>query len=187
LSPDGSRIAIVTWLTTTGPDIDFRIRVVSPNGIGPVISPGKSPSWSPTGDEIIYSCTEGQFEQISGLCGISPDAAGQRKITPTPGSDARYSPDRSKIAFNCAGPANTPAICFATASGTTLGNTFGIILSSYRANRFAWSRESDFIAFECERPNAQICVIKPDGSGFRTVTNTSSFDTFPSLSPSSAH
>lgn len=185
LSPDGSRIAIGTWQTTSGPDIDFRIRIVGPSGIGPIIASGKFPSWSPGGDEIIYSCTEGQLEQISGLCVGAPDGTGQRKINPTPGFGARYSPDGSRLAFNCVGPDNTLGICFATSAGAPLGNTFGIVLNSSRASRFAWSREGDYIAFECESPTARICVIKPDGSGFRTVTNTSSFDTFPSLSPSS--
>lgn len=191
LSPSGNEIAFVTWLETIGPDIDHQITVVRSNGsLQKRLSNGTTPSWSPDGASLIHACyNEGPVELTTRICLVGSVQGSPRTIFPqTAGLSPIFSPDGNLIAYRCGGS----RLCFVASDATGIGPASGVELRQplltfgYREPTFAWSHDSRFVAFDCATSNNEICVMQPDGSEFRNLTNNSASDVTPSWAPSSS-
>lgn len=109
-SPDGARI-VYSARYQSGEDSQ-RLNVVTLGGGSdiPITTNGRycgSPTWSPAGDLIAYSCAELYNPPLSGIWTVRPDGTGERQIT-FPGPYERdscpdWKPDSSRLIYHHAG------------------------------------------------------------------------------------
>ncbi|MCI0403895.1 MAG: hypothetical protein L0212_10280 [Acidobacteria bacterium] len=190
-SPDGSHIAYDrAAITADGTRQNAQLWIIDADGSNARPLTGGSrnmrPAWSPDGSTIAFM-SDRHAEVDINLIGtddgdleiylVERDGSNVRRLTEcaeTAGGPA-WSPDGQRIAFSCRG------LWVMNADGRNqrrLINDFGF--------RPAWSPDGKRIAYNCN-PYSQalqfeqfeICLIRADGSGFRTLTNNEVFDGHP--------
>lgn len=146
-----------------------------------------NPRISPDGTQIVY--TRGWVDKVndrrsSGLWIMNADGTKPRSLTN--GSNAIWSPDGTRIAFN-SDREGIPQVYVMNADGTALRR-----LSDVWGEYPAWSPDGDRIAFESYMggttefgdPNYDVFVMDADGSGVANLTDdTASDDGYPTWSP----
>jgi Tol biopolymer transport system component len=175
-SPDGARIAYN--------DLRGEIFVMNADGSGVRrTAAGMLPSWSPDGSRLAYVRNEGGFRFFV----ADADGSGERHVASqlTDGgvvTDApRWSPDGRYLVVqsgDIAGPASVTVIDIAT------GDAQQLVLGVHPR----WSPDGSLIAFaDPPGPTAGIGLIRPDGTGLRSLTSGSTSplrsDDYPSWSP----
>jgi Tol biopolymer transport system component len=174
-SPDGTRI--VFWRQNF--DQTGAIWVMDADGgnqtpLTDDLDTNMQPAWSPDGSTIVFvSNRDGNLE----LYRIDPDGSDLARITNTPGvheENPDWSPDGSRIAYDscdaptypCPGSANYDVFTI-DPDGTDkvrLTTDTGIDANP------SWAPDGTKIAFRCDRPFTQICVMDSDGSDEVSLT-----------------
>ena len=152
-SPDGKKIAFVS-----DRDGNDEIYVMNADGSGQrrlthnLASDDYVRAWSPDGSKIA-------FWHDDDLWVMNADGSGQRLLLKNP-YWADWSPDGRRIAF-----AEADSVSVINVDGTGRRKLVD------RSGGVSWAPGSR-IAFTCRRPDdsPQICVVSPDGSGFRNLT-----------------
>ncbi|MGH7629997.1 MAG: protein kinase domain-containing protein [Gemmatimonadales bacterium] len=180
ISPDGSRIAFVTFegdlfVIDAGGGEPVRVTNMAPTGVR--ASPA---TWSPDGKRLAFS-TRGEIYVIN------VDGTGLRKLTNRPKEDGwpAWSPRGGKIAF-VSRRDGVPDLYVMNDDGTGPGRlTFNAALNpSGWSIRPAWSPDGRKIVFSSDRDgNREIYLISADGSGLTKLTDNPAEDGSPSWSP----
>jgi Tol biopolymer transport system component len=175
-SPDGSRI--VFWRQNID-DQTGSIWVMDADGANQApltddADTNMQPAWSPDGSTIVFvSNRDGNLE----LYRVDPDGTGLARITNSPGvheENPDWSPDGSRLAYDscaaptypCPGSANYDVFTI-DPDGTDkvrLTTDTGIDANP------SWAPDGTMIAFRCDRPFTQICVMDADGSNEVSLT-----------------
>lgn len=139
-----------------------------------VLVPGQDPAWSPRGDAIAFSDTNGRIALVT------PDAGNVRTITDDSLQNRHpsWSPDGTQIVFDTRGI----GLRVLTLHGGLPPRT---ILRG-RAFEPDWSPRSSRIAFRfvsATTENSDIWIVKPDGSGLIRITDDPGWEGEPSWSP----
>lgn len=195
-SPDGQQIAFSDY-GDWGIDSNESIYVINADGSDPtwLIDEGPggiSPTWSPVGKRIAFTCWYGDNTDI---CVINADGTGLTRLTDNPANDLFpvWSPDGQSIAFVCwrgdRGKDNAD-ICAINADGTGL-----IRLTNDPAEDSspAWAPDGRQIIFQSKTDekgwhpflhyNIDIYVINADGTGLTRLTDDPANDVSPAWSP----
>ncbi|UCE97421.1 MAG: PD40 domain-containing protein [Dehalococcoidia bacterium] len=166
-SPDGSRIAYVTW--SAG---DREIYVMNADGSNQTrltYNTGNDnyPAWSPNGSQIAFrSNRDGDGE----IYVMNADGSNVTRLTYTPGINSRpaWSPDGSKILFYSDRDGNHE-IYVMNADGT---NQIRLTNSPGSDRRHSWSPDGSHILFWSNRDGkSEIYVMNADGSNQTRLTN----------------
>ncbi len=178
-SPDGTRIefavgeaALGAWGSLYAADIAggslVRLGDYSFDDIGDFCIGASGDSWSPNGKYIVYYTENGA--NVKGGMYLAPSDGSASPLQIGGGSGPNWSPKGDELVFTgSVGPPYTCAVFTQTISGR----------QSQRLAEgawAAWSPRGDLIAFIV---NAEVHVIKPDGSGERVVVEKMTSDTVP--------
>ena len=187
-SPDGSAIAVVLFHNDTG---RFEICVVTFDG-GDVKRltqsadrDSRAPAWSPDGKLIAF---EGAAGNDGDIYVMKADGSGARVLAAHAAHDGTptWSPDGKQIAFASQRHGDS-AIFVMTADGTDVKQ---ITERDVMASDPAWSPDGTYIAWVARhRPDRKwVCdlrVVKPDGTGKRTLLAQKETIASPTWSPGS--
>jgi Tol biopolymer transport system component len=133
-----------------------------------------SPSYSPDGQQIVFSRTLGRGRGEGHIYVMSADGSEVARLTEDPSGHPEFSPDGKRIAFSGGGDA--PGIYAMDVDGTDV-----IQLTDRRhATQPTWSPNAKRIAF---LRGADIHVIDADGRDDRNLTKGSDFDDLLASSP----
>jgi Tol biopolymer transport system component len=180
-SPDGQRIAFVSWRNTTTGKWSLESGDIYLLDFDPTAGAGGDlfrltdstsndgwPTWSPDGKRIAFqSERSGNWE----LWVINVDGTGLTQLTHHPEEDAHpdWSPDGTRIAFTSRRGGDRD-IWVMNADGT---NPVNLTNSKGRDRYPMWSPDGKQIAFNTRRDGDQeIYVMNADGSNQRNVTNS---------------
>jgi TolB protein len=110
-----------------------------------------------------------------------------RRLTNDPNVDCSpvYSPDGSRIAFT-SGRSSRPHIYVMSADGT---NQKALTQGRYEDSA-AWHPAGDWIAFAQKQPTTEdfdVCVIRPNGTGYKVLTQGNRHNESPEFSPDGRH
>jgi Tol biopolymer transport system component len=184
-SPDGKRIAFTFGAVTTQAKVTgTRIAIVSSSGGAPkVLATGtgdaSSPAWSPNGRQIAYT-DRLDLDQRRGVVRIqivNPEGT-ERRLLVSPAGEPSWSPDGSKIAYVAylSQLAETGHIAVVNANGSGARR---LTSGSEAESGPAWSPRGRLIAFARGAGKASaVLVMRPDGSGERTVIRSRSYGAF---------
>jgi Tol biopolymer transport system component len=183
-SPDGSRIAFVSYRDGNG-----EIYVMNADGSGQTNLTNNpwedlNPTWSPDGTKIAFDSR--LVDDKMDIYVMNADGTGQANLTNSPGFDygPRWSPDGSRIAFVSERDGNQE-IYLMNADGTGQSNlTNGTAFD----NDPRWSPDGTKIAFVSHEEgvpsaNYEIYVMNADGTGQTNLTNNPAGDLGPHWSP----
>ena len=167
-SPDESRIAF----SCAGSGGAYDICTVSPDGTALVrVTSEQSPgfidaAWKPDGSQIAAGSRRGGSLE---LYVMNPDGSGAMPITRNVGYRGRpaWSPDGTKIAFDCQVDAGNDDICVINADGTR----FARLTSDPAADAAAaWKPDGSQIAFATSRYGAfEIVLMSSEGGGVARI------------------
>ena len=178
-SPDGRRIAFVSWR-----DRNFEIYIMNEDGSGLTKltdNPARDqhPTWSPDGQRIAFATErDGNFE----IYVMNADGSGKVNITNNPAHDRspEWSPDGEGIAFHSYRDGDTEIYLMKPDGSQVVRLT-----ENPGEDQFpAWSPDGLRIAFSSRRlDNIDIHVMNADGSGLTRVTDDPGDDGVPAWSP----
>ena len=204
-SPDGTKLAFGRQIGPTIEDLVTAIYIMNADGshvrqvtqrVRPATGEDGAPQWSPDGRSLLFqrfNVGGAQPDRGLALWTIDLDTGRERRITPydlRAGDTPDWSPDGQRILFhsNNDGPPDVSANLYSVrADGTDLrqltfeaGGVRNVLGSSY-------SPDGKWIVFG-RRPatggrNADIFIIKVDGSHERPLTQTQLYDSFPDWGP----
>lgn len=185
-SPDGTAIAFTSdrknesadVYLLTGPESFLTTVQLTDWQSNETVEPG---CWSPDGTRIaFYSDRNGKDD----IYVIGAEGVGAQVVFSDPKRDltfASYAPDGKRIVYQAA-----------LEDGTGELGVLELATKQTRAIRKSevvdalpeWSPDGEWIVFQTRvGENTEICLIKPDGSGFRNLTNHPAKDVTPSWSP----
>ena len=184
-SPDGKRVAFVDRI-----DGNSEVCAANPDGSGFANltnnpSTDINPSWSPDGARLAFVSYRGEPRGAQ-LYTMNVDGGDPRPITPRKGweSNPVWSPDGAGIVFVCDrddSPGNLLDICQVNADGNDEKH---ILFHRNHDTQPAVSPDGARIAFVAlSDGNAEIYIMKRDGSGLRRLTRDPADDTSPNWSP----
>jgi Tol biopolymer transport system component len=178
-SPDGRRIAFVSWR-----DRNFEIYIMNADGSGLTKltdNPARDyhPTWSPDGQRIAFASErDGNFE----IYVMNADGSGKVNITNNPAHDRspEWSPDGEWIAFHSYRDGDTEIYLMKPDGSQVVRLTENPGEDQYPA----WSPDGQRIAFSSRRlDNIDIYVMNADGAGLTRVTDDPGDDGVPAWSP----
>jgi Tol biopolymer transport system component len=159
------------------------IWVINPDGTGLLnltSSPDDEyfPAWSPDGSKVAFS--RGDADTGFDLWVMNADGADAHRLTSSPGTESQpaWSPDGTKIAY-VGQPGETAQIWVMDSAGT---NQHALVTEPGGGIEPAWSPDGSEILFYSGQQGT-IAVIRPDGTGFRSITGASSPAPHPHWSP----
>jgi len=194
ISPDSKKIAFIRF--APGIDMTF-LGVSNVNGDSlayvSIWSPSNSPSWSPDGSQLVFSCGRGGVDD---LCLISPEKRcflfadrcdlSEDHLTTLPGNewDPSWSPDGKRIAFTAACSAGPQVVCPAGATQrepliAVVDVASRIVTTLTRGHDPAWSPDGSQLVFTGNASSPGIKIYKFFDSSVRQLT-TSPADRAPS-------
>lgn len=128
---------------------------------------GQYPSWSPTGDRIVYT----SFEDVYTM---DADGGNQRQLTDTPGTEIgpAWSPDGSEIAY----AQDHGQILVMRADGAKQRAITQFADISVRTTGLSWPAESDLLLFSTLlQDRGRISTIRPNGEDLKVVMEKEGF------------
>jgi TolB protein len=204
-SPDGTKIAFAHQAGTTIDDLVFAIYIMNADGshrrqitqqVHPATGEDVAVQWSPDGRSLVFQRNNVRGAEPEGgiaLWTIDLESGRERRITSfdlRAGDTPDWSPDGQRVLFhsNNDGPPDVSANLYTVrADGTDLrqltfedGGVRNVLGSSY-------SPDGKYIVFG-RRPatggrNADIFIMKVDGTHERPLTQTLLYDSFPDWGP----
>ncbi len=189
-SPDGTRIAYYTYLTSRS----WAIMVMNRDGTNPVqVTQGLGcaacafgPYWSPDGKVIGFSIEPNPIPNCqmkrSELGIVNADGSGCRRLTENDSNDLFYgwSPDGRTILF----VSNRDGKDQIYLMNADLTDVRRLTDTGSTNNMPSWSSDGTRIAFVSDRDgNDEICVMEADGSNVTRVTSNPAHDWLPTWSP----
>ncbi|HYC00059.1 MAG TPA: hypothetical protein VEC57_13075 [Candidatus Limnocylindrales bacterium] len=191
-SRDGTTVAFASTRDAAEPEIAFQDLEIYVAGAGGddirriTDAPGNNydPSFSPDGSRIaFYSDRPGTH----GLYVVDADAdmpgAGQLLVAGNGSSGLDWHPFEDKIVYTCG---TGQSLCLVESDGTPLTPIFLFGTGVEYAIGPSWSPDGQYVAFTCRffggdlSNGLEICIIRPDGSGFRRLTDNDFLDASPS-------
>lgn len=126
------------------------------------LGPGRSPDWSPDGTQLVYVDSINPAD----LATMNADGTKRRLLGLAPygvtvSTEPAWSSHGSRIAF-----VGTKGLYTVAADGTGARQ----LSNQGRAGGAAWSPDDRKIVFDCGTDQFSLCVVRPDGSGFRGLT-----------------
>jgi TolB protein len=172
-SPDGTRIAFVRWIGDA-PDI-FAVGADGSNLVRLTDNPGQDfePTWSPDGTLIAFVS---ERDGISAAYIMDADGANQRPFPGLPDGVASldWSPDGSRVVFDRIVDYHYRLFVLELLTGEVRE------LDQVAGSKPCWSPDGQWIAFAGD---AQIGIVRPDGSGLRWLTTQTGHNAHPTWSP----
>ena len=185
-SPDGTAIAFTSDRKNESADVYL---LISPEDAAITVPLTDWPSnetvepgcWSPDGTKIaFYSNRNGKKDIYT----IGADTFNAKALLSDPKKDltfASYAPDGQQIVYQARledGTGELSILDLKTKQTRVIRKT------ETADSHPEWSPDGDLIAFETRvGDNTEICLIKPDGTGFRNLINNPANDVSPSWSP----
>jgi Tol biopolymer transport system component len=184
-SPDGQALAFSAFSERSNPEV----RVVRADGTQPLsLAPQLSasdPAWSPDGRQIAFRAPDPADLELVRLYVAAADGTGLRvlaALNPNPISDTQslglqldWSPDGTQIAYATKGLSQAGGFVIAIADVAT-GVTRDLTSGPSGDSHPRWSPDGRWIAFNRATTSfttdSNVALIRPDGSGLRTLTDT---------------
>jgi TolB protein len=184
-SPSGGEFVIGEF-NSSGLSADQKISIVARDGSSRrVLTSGRDPVWSPTGNLIAYVCDNDVTVTPvnSSLCFVNADGTGQSAIQAEYPYNLSFSPDGSRIAFDC----GAGEVCLASVGGTQVAK------SSFQGAlgpSISWTAEGDALIFACSSADpsvtpfsqSEICRAGIGLGAVQYLTRNPATDQSPSLS-----
>jgi TolB protein len=164
------------------------IALASISGAGvELVGLGSQPAWSPDGGKLAYDCGGICIRRLDGLDIVQIPA-------PSDGYDVgpAWRPDGARIALSGYDCGVYFYYDYCSWSGLFLVEPNGanrskvpLPASIQEVHDVAWSPEGDRLAFTCVHTNwiTDICLVKPDGSGFERLTSDTAIEGSPTWRP----
>jgi len=158
-SPDGKKIAFIYGRDVLVMNADGTGAVVILHGDAGTTVNGLA--WKPDGSSIAFG---GTYTYASGLFVMGSDGSNVTRILPGYGlGHANWSPDGSRIAFECSTPAGNADICVVNSDGTGFAQVTSDPDWEYQP---AWKPDGTRILFAAYGTTfSGLKLINPDGSG----------------------
>lgn len=171
-SPNGMQVAYVQY-TDNGSDVyimdaDGNI----PRQLTSADGGEWEPVWSPDGAQIAYSYEHSEIHVIN------TDGTNDRVIILS-GYSPAWSPDGKRLAFLIEAGWLSAELYIANIDASNYRKIAGTVDWSSRPS---WSPDGLGIAYGCQAPDVQICVVRLDGTGMQVLTKEST-NVSPSWSP----
>jgi TolB protein len=188
-SPDGKKIV---FRAAAGPEIAPDILIMNREGGGKrnlTRTPRRtewSPTWTPDGRHIVFSCAPPNQVGAVGndLCAMNPDGSHRRYLIRTFNSSEEYptfDPNGRRFAYISYGATGYFEIWTADANGSNRRRLTPVgVMETWPS----WSPDGRKIAFKRDSGRGDIGLMRPDGSGERSLTRTPDLDEqFPAWLP----
>jgi hypothetical protein len=167
-----------------------RVAVTSADGLDTTsITWGDEPDWSPDGRRIVFTgCDDYYYAYDCGIAVMNANGTELARLTDnSTDNHGTWSPDGAKIAFTRMQRTGRtgrrlPFLMNADGSGAAAVLLPATVQSSAHP---AWSPDGATLAFTCRiaTDNDDICIVRPDGTGFTRLTSDPVHDARPSWHP----